>query len=145
MGRRCSRDLALLWLWLWHRLAAAAPNRPLAWKLPYAAGAVLKKKKNRERKEKEKIYCRTLLESLVKWGIRRKRDGAGMGTNQDVFPGSLIQAYSYPPQPPRPPTPIANAPSSTWPLAMVPPRLPTRWTFLSTWTLLHCPGAGGKW
>ena len=28
--------------WLWHRPAAAAPIRPLAWELPYAAG---KKKK----------------------------------------------------------------------------------------------------
>jgi len=25
-------------LWLWHRLAAAIPIRPLAWELPYAAG-----------------------------------------------------------------------------------------------------------
>ena len=30
------KDLALLWLWC--RLAAAAPIPPLAWKLPYAAG-----------------------------------------------------------------------------------------------------------
>ena len=32
-------------LWLWHRLAAAALTRPLAWELPYAAGAALKSKK----------------------------------------------------------------------------------------------------
>ena len=30
-------------LWLWHRLAAAGPIRPLAWELPYAAGTALKK------------------------------------------------------------------------------------------------------
>ena len=30
------------WLWLWHRLAAVAPIRPLAWELPYAADAALK-------------------------------------------------------------------------------------------------------
>ena len=32
-------------LWLWHRLAATAPIRPLAWEPPYAsgAGAALKK------------------------------------------------------------------------------------------------------
>ena len=29
-------------MWLWCRPAAAAPIRPLAWELPYAAGAVLK-------------------------------------------------------------------------------------------------------
>ena len=38
------KDLALLWLWF--RLAAAAPIRPLAWELPYAAGVALKRKKN---------------------------------------------------------------------------------------------------
>ena len=32
--------------WLWCGLAAARPTRPLAWKLPYAEGVALKKKKN---------------------------------------------------------------------------------------------------
>ena len=32
-------------LWLWHRLAAVALIRPLAWEPPYAADAALKKKK----------------------------------------------------------------------------------------------------
>ena len=31
------KDLALLWLW--RRLAVAAPIQTLAWELPYAAGA----------------------------------------------------------------------------------------------------------
>ena len=43
IGRGCVSDLALLWLW--HRMAAAAPVQPLAWELPYAVGAVTKKKK----------------------------------------------------------------------------------------------------
>ena len=30
------------WLWLCHRLAAAVPIWPLAWKLPYVAGAACK-------------------------------------------------------------------------------------------------------
>ena len=34
--RRCS-DPPLLWLW--HRLAATTPIRPLAWEPPYAVGA----------------------------------------------------------------------------------------------------------
>ena len=38
------KDLALPW----HRLAAGTPIQPLAWELPDAAGAVLKKKE-RER------------------------------------------------------------------------------------------------
>ena len=39
-------------LWLWCRLAAAAHIRPLAWELPYAEGAALNKKRERERKLK---------------------------------------------------------------------------------------------
>ena len=34
------KDPALLWLWC--RLAATAPIRPLAWELPYAAGVAIK-------------------------------------------------------------------------------------------------------
>ena len=43
LGCRCGSDLP--WLWLWHRLAAVAPIQPLAWELPYATGAALKRKK----------------------------------------------------------------------------------------------------
>ena len=39
--RRCSLDPELLWLWC--RPAAAAPIQALAWELPYAAGAAVKK------------------------------------------------------------------------------------------------------
>ena len=41
--------------WLWHRLAAAVPIRPLAWKLPYAAGAALKKKEKKKKKKRKKF------------------------------------------------------------------------------------------
>ena len=34
-------------LWLWCRLAATAPIRPLAWELPYAEGTTLKRPKIR--------------------------------------------------------------------------------------------------
>ena len=48
----------ILLLWLWHWLAAVAPVQPLAWKLPYAAGAALKKRKKKKKKEKMKIsFC----------------------------------------------------------------------------------------
>ena len=40
------KDPALLWLWC--RLAATAPNRPLAWELPYAPGAALKRQKKKK-------------------------------------------------------------------------------------------------
>ena len=40
-------------LWLWCRLAAAAPIRPLAWEPPYAAGAALENTKIQKKKKKE--------------------------------------------------------------------------------------------
>ena len=43
VSHRCSSNLAFLWLQ--HRLAAAALIQPLAWELPCAMGAALKKKK----------------------------------------------------------------------------------------------------
>ena len=44
-GCRGGSDLA--WLWLWCRSAAAAPVQPLAWKLPYAVSAALRRPKKR--------------------------------------------------------------------------------------------------
>ena len=46
--RRRGLDPTLLWLW--RRPAAIAPIRPLAWELPYAAGAAqeIAKKKKKE-------------------------------------------------------------------------------------------------
>ena len=43
VGRRLGSDPVLLWLW--RRLAAVAPIRPLAWEPPYAAGVTLKGKR----------------------------------------------------------------------------------------------------
>ena len=43
---RCSSDTAL---WLWHRPMATALIHPLAWELPYATGATLKKKRKKEK------------------------------------------------------------------------------------------------
>ena len=45
ISHKCGSDLALLWPW--HRPAAAAPIRPLAWDLPYATGVALKKKEKK--------------------------------------------------------------------------------------------------
>ena len=49
VGCGCGSDLALLWLW--HRLAVTAPIQPLAWVLPYTAGVVLKKTKDKLKKK----------------------------------------------------------------------------------------------
>ena len=52
VGRRRGSDLALLWLW--HRLAATAPNGPLAWEPPSATGVALKRQKTPKKKKKLK-------------------------------------------------------------------------------------------
>ena len=58
VGHRRSSDLALLWLWC--RLASAAPIRPLACKPSYAEDAARKKKKKKkERKKKGKHLKKT--------------------------------------------------------------------------------------
>ena len=46
VARRLAVNPALLWLWC--RLASVAPIRPLAWKLPCAAGVALRSKKRKE-------------------------------------------------------------------------------------------------
>ena len=53
VGRRCGSDLALLWLW--HRAAATAPIRPLAWELPYANRKALEKTKNKNKQTNKKL------------------------------------------------------------------------------------------
>ena len=50
VGSRRGLDLALLWLW--HRLSATAPMRPLAWEPPHAAGVALEKAKRPKKKKK---------------------------------------------------------------------------------------------
>ena len=47
IGPRCSSDLALLWLWC--RLAAVAPVKPLAWEPTYAMGVALKRQKTKNK------------------------------------------------------------------------------------------------
>ena len=49
VGGRLGSDLALPWLW--YRLAAVALIGPLAWELPYAAGAALKGQKTGKKKK----------------------------------------------------------------------------------------------
>ena len=51
VGHRCGLDPVLLCLW--HRPAAVASIRPLAWELAYAAGVAVKSKKKKEKERKE--------------------------------------------------------------------------------------------
>ena len=52
--RRCSSGPALLWPWLWYRVAAVALIQPLASEPPCAASAALKSKKKKKKKERKK-------------------------------------------------------------------------------------------
>ena len=70
VGRRCGLDPALLWLW--RRLAATAPIRPLAWEPPYAEGVAPKRQKTKKKKKsclKNKciilFMCKALKESQI--------------------------------------------------------------------------------
>ena len=70
VGHRHSLDWAFLWLR--YRPAAAAPIQPLAWKLPYAAHAVLKSKTNNQTKnphktEETEVFPQT---EMACWGVR---------------------------------------------------------------------------
>ena len=49
VGRRLGSDPTLLWFWC--RLGAEAPTGPLAWELPYAAGAALKRQKDKNKNQ----------------------------------------------------------------------------------------------
>ena len=56
-GFRCSCSDTML-LWLWGRLAAAAPIRPLVWEAPYAMGVVLKRFKKKKKKKRKGNYSK---------------------------------------------------------------------------------------
>ena len=58
-------------LWLWRRLAATAPIRPLAWEPPYAAGVALKRQKTKK-KIKEKKNANGRQRSLLLVGVSRE-------------------------------------------------------------------------
>ena len=51
VGPRRGLDPSLLWLW--HRPEATAPIRPLAWELPYAAGAAQEMAKRQKQTNKQ--------------------------------------------------------------------------------------------
>ena len=53
VGLRHDSDPALHWLW--HRPAATAQIRPLAWEPPYAMGAALKRQKKTKKQKKNEM------------------------------------------------------------------------------------------
>ena len=63
VGRRHGSNPVLLWLW-W-RLAAAAPIQPLAWEFPYDAGAALKKGQKKKKNPKNHRSSQARNQALV--------------------------------------------------------------------------------
>ena len=57
---RHGSDPALLWLW--HRLVATTPIRPLAWEPPYAAGSAQEMAKRQQQQQKKKKKERKIID-----------------------------------------------------------------------------------
>ena len=53
VGCRCGSNPTLLWLW--HRLVATAPIRPIAWEPPSAKGVALEKTKDKKKQTKDLV------------------------------------------------------------------------------------------
>ena len=62
VGRRCSSDLELLWLW--HRPAATALIRPLAWDLHMRRMQLRKRQKDKKGKKKKKKAVATFCQEV---------------------------------------------------------------------------------
>ena len=61
VGYRRDSDPELLWLW--HRLAATALIRPLAWEPPYATGMALKNTKRQKKIQYKSLNTVLIFES----------------------------------------------------------------------------------
>ena len=58
-------------LWLWCRLAATAPIRPLAWEPLCATGAALKRQKKNKRKQPAALFKIMATEEAILIGAKR--------------------------------------------------------------------------
>ena len=93
VGHREGWDPELLWLWC--RLAAAAPIQLVAWELPYASGAALKSKKE-GRKERKKGRNEGRKERRMKERLMRVINVYCSTTNQwDKLNLLIIQSLDY--------------------------------------------------
>ena len=65
-GVGCSHGSDPALLWLWRRLAAIAPIRPLAWEPPYAAGAAqeIAKRQKKKKKKNSNVYTAEINRTL---------------------------------------------------------------------------------
>ena len=78
VGHRCSSELA----WLWCRLAATAPIKPLAQEAPCAVGVVLKREKDKKKKMMQIMGFPTVMQWV-------KNSTAVAGVTAEVWVRSL--------------------------------------------------------
>ena len=69
-GHRRGSDPELLWLW--RRLAATAPIRPLAWEPPYAA-TVAQEMAKRQKNKKQTFSVEPIRTCLVSLGLSKNK------------------------------------------------------------------------
>ena len=102
-GVGCRRCLDPTLLWLWCRLVATAPIRPLAWEPPYATAAALQKAKRKKKKQKKLRIgriCLTCYSAPTKYTTNIINGGIfkGFPLNQEhyvyAFYFPLIQFYN---------------------------------------------------
>ena len=72
-------------LWLWHRLAATAPVRPLAWEPPYAIGVALEETKRQKKKKKKTQKKKTPNLKFAKKKKRNKKTKKILNTNKNML------------------------------------------------------------
>ena len=98
-GVSCRRAPDPTLLWLWCRLAAAAPIGPLVWELPCAAGAALKrlkkKKKSLTHHEDTSIVCLLLYFPQDSGISDSEQDFKGLGLRacSHLFPSCLTYSH----------------------------------------------------
>ena len=85
-------------LWLWHRLMATAPIRPLAWEPPYAVGAALRRQKNKNKINKIiswiQLLWKTVEQLLKKLKLKLPHDSAILFLG--IYPDKTIKRYRLP-------------------------------------------------
>ena len=90
VGHRCSLDPGLLWLW--HRPAALIPIQLLAWELPYAAGAALKRKMGWGG---QKLQTATSTKKIYRWQINMKSTVSGNYKLKQAIASHLLESLKH--------------------------------------------------
>ena len=92
VGRRCSLDPALLWLWLRPAATVQIQTTP-AWELPYVVGTALKRKKNKNKNNNNKTKKQKNQTSSRSLDVSSENQSVSCETTEQ-FCGSFGKAIS---------------------------------------------------